>query len=106
MAIKFGLEDSPPLLGAGARFALAGLVAARDSPRSAGARCARTGCSRRCSPLLPFAFAYGLVYWGEQYIPSGLAAVLFGVLPLYTAMLGGLLLPDEPLRARARRRAC
>ena len=33
---------------------------------------------------LPFALAYGLVYWGEQYIPSGLAAVLFGVLPLYT----------------------
>ena len=49
--------------------------------------------------LAPFAFAYGLVYWGEQYVPSGLAAVLFGVLPLYTALLAGVLLPDEPLRA-------
>ena len=28
--------------------------------------------------LLPFAAAYGLIYWGEQYVPSGLAAVLFG----------------------------
>jgi drug/metabolite transporter (DMT)-like permease len=49
--------------------------------------------------LAPFAFAYGLVYWGEQYVPSGLAAVLFGVLPLYTALLAGLMLPEEPLRA-------
>jgi drug/metabolite transporter (DMT)-like permease len=48
--------------------------------------------------LAPFAFAYGLVYWGEQYVPSGLAAVLFGILPLYTALLGSVLLHDEPLR--------
>ena len=50
--------------------------------------------------LLPFAFCYGLVYWGEQYIPSGLTAVLFGVMPLYTAILAAALLHDEPLRAR------
>ena len=50
--------------------------------------------------LLPFAFCYGLVYWGEQYIPSGLTAVLFGVMPLYTAVLAALLLQDEPLTAR------
>ncbi|MBA2629558.1 MAG: DMT family transporter, partial [Thermoleophilaceae bacterium] len=50
--------------------------------------------------LLPFAGAYGLVYWGEQHIPSGLAAVLFGVMPLYTGVIGGLLLPDEPLSSR------
>ena len=51
--------------------------------------------------LAPFAFAYGLVYWGEQYVPSGLAAVLFGILPLYTALIGGVVLPDEPLRRRS-----
>ena len=36
----------------------------------------------------------------EQYIPSGLTAVLFGVMPLYTAILASFLLNDEPLRAR------
>ena len=51
--------------------------------------------------LLPFAAAYGLIYWGEQYVPSGLAAVLFGVMPLYSAMLAAFVLPDEPLRAAA-----
>ena len=50
--------------------------------------------------VFPFALTYGLVYWGEQYIPSGLAAVLFGVLPLYVALLGSLVLPDAPLRGR------
>jgi drug/metabolite transporter (DMT)-like permease len=50
--------------------------------------------------VLPFAAAYGLIYWGEQYVPSGLAAVLFGVLPIYVALLASVALHDEPLRAR------
>ena len=99
VAIKIGLEDCPPLLGAGVRFASAGLVllaitvARRRSLRSDPLLVALMA-------LLPFAFTYGLVYWGEQHIPSGLAAVLFGVLPLYTAVIGGLLLPDEPMHPR------
>jgi drug/metabolite transporter (DMT)-like permease len=99
VAIKIGLEDCPPLLGAGIRFAAAGLVllaitAARRRPLSTDGRLAAV------LAVFPFALAYGLVYWGEQYIPSGLAAVLFGVLPLYVAVLGAALLPDQPLSAR------
>jgi drug/metabolite transporter (DMT)-like permease len=60
----------------------------------------RPGGSAATLGTLPFATAYGLIYWGEQYVPSGLAAVLFGVLPLYAALLAAVLLPDEPLRAR------
>ena len=98
VGIKIGLEDTPPLLGAGVRFALAGvvlLVVAAVQRRSLRTDWLLTGVLA----LAPFAFAYGLVYWGEQYVPSGLAAVLFGVLPLYTALIGAVLLPDEPLRA-------
>jgi drug/metabolite transporter (DMT)-like permease len=99
VAIKFGLEDSPPLLGAGARFALAGLVLLAFAALSR--RPLRTDwLLAGILGLAPFAFAYGLVYWGEQHIPSGLAAVLFGVLPLYTGILAGFFLPEEPLRAR------
>jgi drug/metabolite transporter (DMT)-like permease len=99
VAIKIGLEDCPPLLGAGVRFALAGVVLlgislARGSSLRTDVRLAAL------LGLLPFAFSYGLVYWGEQHIPSGLAAVLFGILPLYAALLAGVLLPEEPLRAR------
>ena len=99
VAIKIGLEDCPPLLGGGARFAFAGLTLLAIS--AARRRPLRTDAVLvALLALLPFAGTYGLVYWGEQHIPSGLAAVLFGILPLYTAMLGGLLLPDEPLHSR------
>ncbi len=99
VSIKIGLEDCPPLLGAGIRFAAAGLVLLLIT--AASRHTLRTDF--RLAAVLaafPFALTYGLVYWGEQYIPSGLAAVLFGVLPLYVALLGAALLPDQPLRAR------
>jgi len=50
--------------------------------------------------LLPFAVSYGLVYWSEQYIPSGLTAVLFGVMPIYVALLAAGLLKDEVIDTR------
>ncbi len=98
VSIKIGLEDSPALLGAGIRFALAGVVllvfsAARRRPLRTDVLLAAV------LGAFPFALTYGLVYWGEQYIPSGLAAVLFGVLPLYVALLGAVVLPDQPLRS-------
>ncbi len=99
VVIKIGLEDVPPLLGAGIRFAVAGaglLVAARALKRSL-----RTDVVlAMVLGTLPFAAAYGLIYWGEQYVPSGLAAVLFGVMPLYSATIASLALADEPLHPR------
>jgi drug/metabolite transporter (DMT)-like permease len=99
VAIKIGLEDVPPLLSAGVRFAIAGaallaLARALGRPLTTDVRLASV------LGLLPFAAAYGLIYWGEQYVPSGLAAVLFGVMPLYSATLASVALADEPLRAR------
>jgi drug/metabolite transporter (DMT)-like permease len=98
VAIKIGLEDCPPLLGAGVRFTVAGVVLLGVA--AIQRRSLRTDrVLAAVLALAPFAFAYGLVYWGEQYVPSGLAAVLFGILPLYVALLGSVLLHDEPLRA-------
>jgi drug/metabolite transporter (DMT)-like permease len=99
VAIKIGLEDAPPLLGAGVRFALAGVLLLAFA--AAGRRPLRTdSVLAGLLAVFPFAITYGLVYWGEQHIPSGLTAVLFGILPLYTALLGAVLLHDQPLRAR------
>ena len=99
VVIAVGLEDIEPFFGAGIRFSLAGIgllggaAAMRRSLRTDFALSALVG-------LLPFATTYGLIYWAEQYVTSGLTAVLFGVLPLYTALLAAALLPAEPLRAR------
>src|SRR3954447_838051 len=99
VAIKIRLEDTPPMLGAGMRFAAAGiglLVLAAVRGRSLSTdRVLATILA-----VLPFFGTYALVYWGEQYVPSGLAAVLFGVLPIYVALIASVALRDEPLRAR------
>src|SRR3712207_9505365 len=50
--------------------------------------------------LLPFAGTYGLIYWAEQYIPSGLTAVVFGVMALYVAALAIVWLRDERVTMR------
>ena len=99
VAIKIGLEDLPPLFGAGLRFSLAGagllgVAALMGRPLRSDARLVTV------LALAPFAAAYGLIYWGEQYVPSGLAAVLFGMMPLYSALLASFLLIGEPLRPR------
>jgi drug/metabolite transporter (DMT)-like permease len=99
VVIAVGLEDIEPFFGAGIRFSLAGVgllggaALMRRSLRTDFALSALVG-------LLPFATTYGLIYWAEQYVTSGLTAVLFGVLPLYVALLAAAFLPDEPLRAR------
>jgi len=36
-----------------------------------------------------------LVYWAEQFVPSGLAAVLFGIYPFFIALFSYLMIPNE-----------
>ena len=99
VAIKIGLEDLPPFFGAGIRFALAGALLVAVA--AVMGRNLRTDLRLAAIlALLPFAGTYGLVYWGEQYLPSGLVAVLFGVMPLYSALIAAAALADEPLRPR------
>jgi drug/metabolite transporter (DMT)-like permease len=40
---------------------------------------------------------FGIVYWASRYVPSGLEAVIFGTLPLYTAMIAHFYLPGDHL---------
>jgi drug/metabolite transporter (DMT)-like permease len=49
--------------------------------------------------LMTFFIPYGLVYWAEQWVPSGLTAVLFATSPLWVALAAHLALPAERLRA-------
>jgi drug/metabolite transporter (DMT)-like permease len=50
--------------------------------------------------VMMFAADYGLIYWAEQFIDSGLTAILFATLPLITIAFAHAYLPDEPLTAR------
>lgn len=46
---------------------------------------------------LAFCLAFGLVYWGEQWVPSGLMSVLFSTMPLFVVLLAFVSLPEERL---------
>jgi drug/metabolite transporter (DMT)-like permease len=49
--------------------------------------------------LMTFFIPYGVLYWAEQWVPSGLAAVLFATSPLWVALAAHVALPAERLRA-------
>jgi len=44
-----------------------------------------------------YGIAYVLVYWGEQYISSGLASVIFAAMPFYAGILAHIFIRDEKL---------
>lgn len=89
LAIRFAVETLPPLLMAGARFAIAGailLLWSRLRSRSAGPTRLdwRTGL---ISGLLLLLGGNGGVVWAEQRVPSGIAALLVAVVPLWMVLL-------------------
>ena len=100
LVIKIGLRDLPPVSYAGIRFLLAIVVLLAVSvgrvrllPQQASdyAVLAFTG-------VLMFAVNYGLLFWGELHVSSGLAAVLQATIPIFGMVFAHLMLPDEPLR--------
>jgi drug/metabolite transporter (DMT)-like permease len=99
LAIKLGLRDLPPLTFAGIRFALAALLlAAIAGARGAGLpRSARDWRLLAYTGFLTITVNYALVFWGEQYISSGLAALLSATVPLFGLPLAHRKLASEPL---------
>lgn len=101
-AIRISLRSVPPLTGVALRFALAGglLLLVAAARRVALGRLARERRLWASNALLTFAGSYGIVFWAEQWVPSGLAAVLFATFPLWTVLLAPLLLPEHRLTWR------
>lgn len=95
--IKIGLTDLPPLTFAGIRFLLASLILALlvTARRVRWPRTRRDWLLIAVVGVLQFALNYGLVFWGEQHISSGLAAVLQATFPAFGLVLAHLYLPQE-----------
>ncbi len=47
--------------------------------------------------ILSNGISFGIVYWTANYIPSGLGAVIFGTMPLWTAVIGHYALKNDQL---------
>jgi drug/metabolite transporter (DMT)-like permease len=90
LVIKFGLADLPPLTAAGIRIVLAGVLMGVLAPwlvrREGGGRAPWLVIVAQ--GLSQFAFNYGVVYYAESLLPSGLVSVLWSAFPLMIA-LGG-----------------
>ncbi len=99
LAIKLGLRDLPPITFAGIRFALAGavLLAIIWLSRARLPRSRREWVLLGYTGLLSITVNYALVFWGEQYISSGLAALLSATVPLFGLPLAHRYLQSEPL---------
>ena len=50
--------------------------------------------------LVLFAADYGLIYWGEQFLGSGLTSILFALLPLVTIGFAHLYVPGDRITGR------
>lgn len=96
--IKIGLDEKlPPIRFAAARFILAAIILAvviklQKIPMPSTAKQWKlillTG-------ILQFSINYSTVFWSEQYISSGLAAVLQAMITVFGLLLAWMFLPDE-----------
>jgi len=87
LAIRVGVREVPPFLLAAMRFLVAGLVLhawmlARGERSPSG----RQWMSAFLLAVLIFVLDYGLLFWAEQRVPSGIAAVMMATIPVFMAL--------------------
>jgi len=97
LAIKIGLDYFSPFLFAGIRFLIGGaalviplLLMGRHYPREKEEWKFMAGLG-----IFQIIIPYALVFWGEQYISSGLAAILFATVPFFVTILAHYTIPGE-----------
>lgn len=101
LAIRIALESIPPLLMTSSRWMAAGalILAAlkirgeRIPPSSAWPQLTLLG-------VLFMGFGNGGVVWAEQFIPSGLAAVLVAAIPFWMVAVERFMSNPEPIGSR------
>jgi drug/metabolite transporter (DMT)-like permease len=86
-AIRVGVREVPPFLLAAMRFLIAGAVLygwtrARGERGPSGREWASVGVVA----FLIFVMDYGLVFWAEQRVASGLTAVMLATIPPFMAL--------------------
>jgi len=101
-AITISLRGIPPFTGVAIRFAIAAALLIAYA-RLMGIPLAPSGRRDRrlrlLHAVLTFCGSYGVVFWAEQWVPSGLASVLFATFPLLVAAMAHFALPEERMTA-------
>jgi len=101
LAIRVGVREVPPFLFAAMRFSVAGLalyvwmLAHREPSPSR-----RQWTSATLLALLIFVCDYGLLFWAEQRVPSGIAAVMLATIPVFMALSEIIFLRTQQVTVR------
>jgi drug/metabolite transporter (DMT)-like permease len=101
LAIRIGVREVPPFLLAAMRFLAAGfflygwmIVKGERSPSG------RHWSSAALLAILIFVIDYGLLFWAEQRVPSGIAAVMMATIPVFMSLFEIILLRTQRLTIR------
>src|SRR5713101_2996851 len=99
MAMRVALRVFPPLLLLGARCFLAGIILFLIARARGAAFPSRAEIVNGFGiAVLVLVLGHGLVTWGIQYVPSGVAAILVSVVPAWMALVAWRLLRESPSR--------
>jgi drug/metabolite transporter (DMT)-like permease len=101
LAIRVGVREVPPFLLAGIRFLVAGIVLFGWTVARGERRPSRSEwVSVSLLAVLIFVIDYGLLFWAEQRVPSGIAAVMMATIPVFMALSEIIFLRTQRLTLR------
>ena len=101
LAIRVGVREVPPFLLAGMRFLVAGAVLyAGMRLKGTPSPAARGWGAAAFLAVLIFFFDYGLLFWAERRVPSGIAAVMMATIPVFMALSEIFIMKTQRLTAR------
>src|SRR3984893_15930392 len=100
-AIRVGFHEVPPFLLAGIRFFVSGVVLygwmrLKGTPPPTG----RQWAGATLLGTLIFLVDYGCLFWAEQRVPSGIAAVVLATIPVFITLLEIIVLRTQRLTVR------
>lgn len=97
LAIRIGLDSLTPIFSAGLRFSSAAIfvylmmkfrkISLQTDPHSIKLNIILA--------VFSFVIPYGLVYWSEQFIPSGLTSIIFSVMPFFVILFSKIFIPES-----------
>jgi drug/metabolite transporter (DMT)-like permease len=101
LAIRIGVHEVPPLILAAMRFFIAGIalfawmrLSGTPSPTL------REWASASILASCIFVLDYGCLFWAEQRVPSGIAAVMLAMIPVFMALSEIIFLRTQRLTVR------
>ncbi len=101
LAIRVGVREVPPFLLAAMRFTIAGIVLyGWMRLKGVPAPVRREWGSAALLGAIIFLLDYGALFWAEQRVPSGIAAVVLATIPVFIAILDIAFLRTHRLTVR------